>query len=58
MIVYRPIAPLATGRTGLKSALAAMALTAVLGTAWQAADPESYEAPEVTAKAAYTGERS
>jgi|GEM_PF-2256284 len=35
MIIYRPIAPLTTGRTGLKSALAAMALTAVLGTTWQ-----------------------
>lgn len=58
MIVYRPIAPLATGRTGLKSALAAMALTAVLGTAWQAAAPESSETPEITSKAAYTGEPS
>ncbi|BCW69043.1 hypothetical protein [Arthrobacter sp. NicSoilB8] len=35
MIIYRPIAPLTAGRTGLKSALAAMALTAVLGTTWQ-----------------------
>ncbi len=35
MIIYRPIAPLTTGRTGLRSALAAMALTAVLGTSWQ-----------------------
>jgi hypothetical protein len=35
MIIYRPIAPMATGPTGLKSALAAMALTAVLGTTWQ-----------------------
>jgi hypothetical protein len=31
MITYRPIAPLTTGRTGLMPALAAMALTAVLG---------------------------
>ncbi len=35
MIIYRPIAPLTTGRTGLMPALAAMALAAVLGTAWQ-----------------------
>ena len=35
MIIYRPIAPLTTGRPGLKSTLAAMALTAVLGTVWQ-----------------------
>ena len=35
MIIYRPVSPLTTGRTGLKSALFAMALTAVLGTSWQ-----------------------
>jgi hypothetical protein len=35
MIVYRPIPPLTAGGTGLKSALAAMALTAILGTTWQ-----------------------
>jgi hypothetical protein len=35
MIIYRPVAPLTTGRTGLRSALFAMALTAVLGTSWQ-----------------------
>lgn len=35
MIIYRPIAPLTTGRTGLRSALAAMALTAVLDASWQ-----------------------
>ncbi|MFE4226557.1 hypothetical protein ACFRJ8_01575 [Arthrobacter sp. NPDC056886] len=35
MIIYRPIAPLTAGHTGLKSALLAMALTAVLGTTWQ-----------------------
>ncbi len=35
MIIYRPIAPLTAGRTGLKSALVAMALAAVLGTTWQ-----------------------
>ncbi|GIU54391.1 hypothetical protein [Arthrobacter sp. NicSoilC12] len=58
MIIYRPIAPLTTGRTGLKPALAAMALTAVLGTAWQAAAPESSETPEITAEAAYTEEPS
>jgi hypothetical protein len=41
MIIYRPIAPLTTGRPGLKSALAAMALTAVLGTAWQDSNDSS-----------------
>jgi hypothetical protein len=41
MIIYRPIAPLTTGRTGLKSALAAMALTAVLGTSWQVSSDAS-----------------
>lgn len=35
MIIYRPIAPLTAGHTGLKSALVAMAWAAVLGTAWQ-----------------------
>ncbi|GAA2136092.1 hypothetical protein [Arthrobacter humicola] len=35
MIVYRPIPPLTAGGTGLKAALVAMALTAVLGTTWQ-----------------------
>lgn len=36
MIIYRPVAPLTTGsRPGLASAVAAMALTAVLGTTWQ-----------------------
>lgn len=35
MITYRPVAPLTTGRPGLASAFAAMALTAVLGTTWQ-----------------------
>jgi hypothetical protein len=35
MIIYRPIAPLTAGRTGLRSALVAMALAAVLGTTWQ-----------------------
>lgn len=35
MIIYRPVAPLTTGRPGLGSAFAAMALTAVLGTTWQ-----------------------
>ncbi|SDO97877.1 hypothetical protein SAMN04487914_101423 [Arthrobacter sp. ok909] len=35
MIVYRPIPPLTAGGTGLKSALVAMALTAVLGATWQ-----------------------
>jgi len=34
MIIYRPIAPLTAGRTGLRSALVAMALAAVLGTSW------------------------
>ncbi|MET4093826.1 hypothetical protein [Arthrobacter sp. UYCu712] len=38
MIIYRPIAPLTTGRTGLMPALAAVALTAVLGTTWQDSD--------------------
>ena len=37
MIIYRPVAPLAVGRSGLKPALAAMAMAAVLGTgSWQA----------------------
>ena len=49
MIIYRPIAPLTAGRTGLKAALAAMALTAVLGTTWQDAD-ETSGTPEITAE--------
>ncbi|WP_426979411.1 hypothetical protein ACQCSU_09065 [Pseudarthrobacter sp. O4] len=51
MIIYRPIAPLTTGRTGLKSALAAMALTAVLGTTWQVSK-ESSAAPEANVETA------
>ena len=51
MIIYRPIAPLTTGRTGLTSALAAMALTAVLGTTWQVSN-ESSAAPDATAETA------
>lgn len=40
MIIYRPIAPLTAGTGGLRSALAAMALTAVLGTStWDAEQP-------------------
>lgn len=49
MIIYRPIAPLTTARTGLKAALAAMALTAVLGTTWQDSN-ETSETPEITAE--------
>lgn len=49
MIIYRPIAPLTAGRTGLRSALAAMALTAVLGTPWQVSN-ESSVAPDATAE--------
>jgi hypothetical protein len=41
MIIYRPIAPLTTGSTGLRSALVAMTLTAVLGTAWQVSTESS-----------------
>ena len=51
MIIYRPIAPLTTGRTGLRSALAAMALTAVLGTTWQPSN-EAPAAPDATAETA------
>lgn len=51
MITYRPIAPLTTGRPGLTSALAAMALTAVLGTTWQISN-ESSAAPDITAETA------
>lgn len=51
MIIYRPIAPLTTGRTGLKAALAAMALTAILGTTWQVSD-ESSGPQESTAESA------
>ena len=43
MIIYRPIAPLTTGRPGLKSAVAAMALTAVLGTIWQVPNESSVD---------------
>ena len=53
MIIYRPIAPLTTGRPGLKSALAAMALTAVLGTAWQDSNDSSV-GPGPTAETAPT----
>ncbi len=42
MIIYRPIPPLTTGRTGLKAALVAMAWTAVLGTTpWQVSNETS-----------------
>lgn len=51
MIIYRPIAPLTTGRTGLKSALVAMALAAVLGTTWQGSSDAS-GTPEITAESA------
>lgn len=52
MIIYRPIAPLTTGRPGLKSALAAMALTALLGTTtWQVSN-DSSGTPETTAESA------
>jgi hypothetical protein len=51
MIAYRPVAPLTTGRPGLMSALAAMALTAVLGTIWQVSN-ESSAAPDKTAESA------
>jgi hypothetical protein len=50
MITYRPIAPLTTGRPGLMSAFAAMALTAVLGTTWQVSNEPS--APGITAETA------
>ncbi|MGO4805396.1 hypothetical protein AB4089_09735 [Arthrobacter sp. 2MCAF15] len=45
MIIYRPNVPLTTGRTGLIPALAAMALTAVLGPTWQVQE-ESPGAPD------------
>lgn len=51
MIIYRPIPPLTTERTGLKSALAAMALTAVLGTTWQVST-ESSGATDASAETA------
>jgi hypothetical protein len=51
MITYRPIAPLTTGRSGLMSAFAAMAMTAALGTTWQVSD-ESSAAPDVAAETA------
>jgi hypothetical protein len=35
MIAYRPIAPLALGRSGLMPAVAAIAVTALFGTTWQ-----------------------
>jgi hypothetical protein len=50
MIAYRPVAPLTTGRPGLVSAFAAMALTAVLGTTWQVSNESS--APDKTAETA------
>jgi hypothetical protein len=49
MIIYRLIAPLTPGRPGLGSALAAMALTAVLGTTWQVPG-EPLAAPHITAE--------
>lgn len=52
MIIYRPIPPLTAGRTGLKSALAAMAFTALLGTTWQAL-PESSGSSDITAETAW-----
>ena len=57
MIIYRPIAPLTTGRTGLRSALAAMALTAVLGTNWQMSN-DSSGAREATAAMASNESRT
>jgi hypothetical protein len=50
MIAYRPSAPLDTGPPGLGPALAAMALTAALGTTWQI--PKSSVAPRITAETA------
>lgn len=47
MITYRPVVPLTTGRPGLVSAFAAMALTAVLGTTWQVSGGPS-AAPDKT----------
>jgi hypothetical protein len=49
MIIYRPVAQLTTGRPGLASAFAAMALTAVLGTFWQVSKAPS-AAPDKTAE--------
>lgn len=48
MIIYRPIAPLTVGRSGLMSALAAMASTAVIGTStWQrSGGPSNRTVPE------------
>jgi hypothetical protein len=54
MIIYRPIAPLTIGRPGLTSALAAMALTAVLGTIWQVSN-ESSVAPGTASETAPNG---
>ncbi len=45
MIVYRPIAPLTVGSSGLMSALVAMASTAVIGSpTWQNAGGASHGA--------------
>jgi hypothetical protein len=51
MIIYRPIAPLSTGHPGLVSALAAMALAAVLGPGWHAGNEPS-AAPDATGETA------
>jgi hypothetical protein len=51
MIIYRPVAPLTAGRPELKSALAAMALTAFLGTSWQVSRDVG-AAQEITAETA------
>jgi hypothetical protein len=51
MIAYRPVAPLTTGRPGLVSAFAAMALTAVLGTTWHVSN-EPAAAPRKTVETA------
>jgi hypothetical protein len=51
MIIYRPIAPLPTGRPGFVSALAAMALTALLGPTWQVSN-ELSATPGVTPETA------
>ncbi len=58
MIVYRPIAPLTLGSSGLMSTLAAMVSTAVIGTpSWQnSGDPSEGAVPEGTGNTAVAAE--
>ncbi len=58
MIVYRPIAPLTLGRSGLMSTLAAMVSTAVIGApSWQnPGNPSQGAVPEGTGNPAAAAE--